>query len=74
MVVVLLEHIDYFLKMKGEKTPFGYAAYSISQLKEPLSAIKGDLKKLKGVGSVTERIVREILETGSCSYYEKLAK
>jgi len=73
LVVVLLEHIDYFLKMKGGKSPFGYAAYSISQLKEPLSAMKGDLKKIKGVGSVTERIVREILETGSCSYYEKLS-
>lgn len=72
LVVVLLEHIDYFLKMKGGKSPFGYAAHSISQLKQPLSAMKGDLKKIKGVGSVTERIIREILETGSCSYYEKL--
>ena len=73
LVVVLLEHIDYFLKLKGEKSPFGYVAYSLSQLKEPISSFKGDLTRIKGVGRVTERIVREIIESGSCSYYEKLA-
>lgn len=73
-VVVILEHIDYLLKSRGEKPPYGYAAYSISQVKEPLSTIKGELLKLKGVGKVTERIVLEILETGDSSYYKKLLK
>ena len=34
--------------------------------------MKGDLRKLKGVGKVTEGIIMEILETGRASYYEKL--
>lgn len=74
LVIVILEHIDYLLKLEGEKSPFGYAAYSISQLKEPLSTMKGDLRNLKGVGRTTEAIIREILKTGSSSYYEKLLK
>lgn len=72
LVVVILDHIDYLLKLTGEKSPYGYAAYSISKLKEPLSAIRGDLSKLKGVGRVTQNIILEILDTGSSSYYEKL--
>ncbi len=74
LVVVILEHIDYFLKMKGRTSPYGYAAYSISQLKESLSSIKRDLLKLKGIGKTTERIILEILETGSSSYYKKLSE
>ena len=74
LVVVLLEHIDYFLKMKGKKSPFGYAAYSISQIKTPLSDLENDLRKIKGVGNVTERIILEILKTGTSSYYETLSK
>lgn len=74
LVVVILEHIDYSLKLKDEKSPFGYAAYSISQAKEPLSAIRGDLLKLKGIGKVSERIILEILDTGNSSYYNKLLK
>jgi len=72
LVVVISEHIDYLLKLEGKASPFGYAAYSISQLQEPLSNIKGELQKLKGVGKTTEGIVLEILETGTSSYYEQL--
>ena len=74
LVTVILEHIDYFLKMEGKSSPYGYAAYSITKLDRPLSTMKGRLQELKGVGKVTERIITEILETGSSSYYEKLLK
>jgi DNA repair photolyase len=73
LVVVLLEHIDYLLKMKGRKSPFGYASHSISQINTPLSKLENDLKKIKGVGNVTERIILEIIKTGTSSYYENLS-
>jgi len=72
LVVVILEHIDYFMKMQNKKSPYGYAAYSISQLKEPLSNMKNELRTLRGVGRVTEKIILEILENGRSTYYEKL--
>lgn len=74
LVIVILEHIDYLLKLQGKHSPYGYAAYSISQIKEPLSSVKGELLKIKGIGKTTEGIIREILEKGSSSYYEKLLK
>jgi len=74
LVIVMLEHLDYLLKLEGKSSPFGRAAYSISQLKTPLSTMKGELRKLKGVGRTTEGIILEILETGSSSYCEKLLK
>jgi DNA repair photolyase len=72
LVVVILEHIDYLLKLEGKPSSFGYAAYSISQLKEPLSTMKGELQKIKGVSKAVEPVILEILETGSSPYYEKL--
>jgi DNA repair photolyase len=72
LVIVILEHIDYLLRLEGKTSPFGYAAYSISQSKVPFSTLRRDLRRLKGVGKTTERIILEILETGTSSYYEKL--
>lgn len=72
LVMVILEQIDYLLKMNGRKSPYGYAAYSISKLTEPLSKIKNNLQQLKGVGPTTEKIILEILDTGTSKYYEKL--
>lgn len=74
LVIIILEHLDYLLKLEGKKSPFGYAAYSISQLKKPLSTLLSDLHTFKGVGKTTEQIIREILYTGCSSYYEKLLK
>jgi DNA repair photolyase len=74
LVTVMLEQIDYILKLRGESSPYGYAAYSISQLKEPLSHIHSDLIKIPGVGKFTEKIILEILNAGSSSYYRKLMR
>jgi DNA repair photolyase len=74
LVMVILEQLDYLAKLEGRHSPYGYAAYSISKLKEPLSEFKGSLRNIKGVGKVTESIIKEILRTGSSEYYEKLLK
>lgn len=72
VVAVILDQMDYILKQKGQKSPYGYAAYSVSQLKEPISEYRNKLQDLSGVGPVTEKIILEILETGTSGYYEKL--
>lgn len=72
LTVVLLEHIDYLLRLQGRTSPLGYAAFSISQLKEPLSSMKADLRKINGVGEAAEAIILDILRSGSSSYYESL--
>lgn len=74
LVIVILEHIDYLLKMQGKSSPYGYAAHSISKLDKPLSNLQTELLKLKGVGNFTAGIVREIKQTGTSLYYEKLMK
>ena len=72
LVTVILDQIDYLLKLQGKKSPYGFAAYSVSQLQQPLSSMKHNLRKIKGVGSVTEKIIIEILETKKSTYHEKL--
>jgi DNA repair photolyase len=74
LVVVILEQLDYLAKLEEKPSPYGYAAHCISKLKEPLSGIKDNLRSIKGVGKVTESIIKEILKTGSSKYYEKLLK
>lgn len=73
LVVVLLEHIDYLCKIQNRTSPFGFAAYSISRLKQPLSSMRADLQKIKGVGKTTERIIVEILDTGESTYLKRLS-
>jgi len=72
LVIVILEQIDYLLKLKGKKSPYGYAAYSISKIREPLSDLKTNLQNIKGVGPKTEKMILEILETKNCKYYNQL--
>lgn len=71
-VSVILEQLDYLLKIRGEKSPYGYAAYNISQLSQPISSIKNDLRSIKGIGNITERLILEIMSTGRSGYYDKL--
>ncbi len=74
LVMVMLEQLDYLAKLEGRHSPYGYAAYCISKLKEPLSGMKESLRSIKGVGKVTQSIIKEILKTGSSKYYENLLK
>ena len=73
LVIVMLEHLDYFLRLEGKRSSFGYAAYEISKLERPLSTMKGELKQIRGVGEKTEEITLEILETKNSSYYNSLS-
>jgi DNA repair photolyase len=72
LTIVILEHLEYLLKLEGKESSYRWAANSISKLTTPLSSMKGNLRQINGVGPATERIILEILETGSSSYYEKL--
>jgi len=71
-VSVILDQMGYLLKMQGEKSPFSYASYQISQLKEPLSSIRYELQNIRGIGRSTEKIIQELLEKKTCFQYEQL--
>ena len=73
LVVVMLEQLDYFLRLEGKRSSFGYAAYAISKLDAPLSTMKSRLREIRGVGERTEEIILEILETKNSAYYNKLS-
>jgi DNA repair photolyase len=72
LIIVILEHLNYLLKLEGKESSYMWAANSILKLTEPLSSMKENLRQLSGVGPTTERIILDILKTGSSSYYEKL--
>jgi DNA repair photolyase len=71
-VTIILEHIDYYMRMKGGRSPFGYAAYQISKLTVPIVELGFRIGTIEGVGRKTAQIIREIIETGTSSLYENL--
>lgn len=71
-VVVVLEQIDYLMKLRGHKSNYGYAAYKISRLTEPISVIRNSIKKIDGIGKTTYTLISEIIDTGKSEMYEKL--
>jgi DNA repair photolyase len=73
LIIVILEHLDYLLHLKNRPTPYGYAAYTLSKLNRPVRDLSSEeLRRMKGIGPATVRIIREIIETGTCSLYERL--
>jgi DNA polymerase/3'-5' exonuclease PolX len=59
-----------FLRLEEKRSSFGYVAYAISKLNTPLSAMKGKLRTISGVGEKIEQIILEILETKASAYYD----
>lgn len=71
-VIVMLDHLDYLLRLEGKPSPYGHAARSVARLEAPLSAMKPDIRSLGGVGPVVEKLILEMLDAGRCGYYERL--
>lgn len=72
-VVVMLEHIDYYLRALGNSSVFGYAAYNLAQVQEPLSGLGNNLGAIKGVRPHIVKIIHEILVTGASDLLSKLS-
>ena len=71
-VVVLLEHIDYWLKLKGASSNYGRVAYSITKQKQPISQYPGELTDLDYVNPTIARVIADIVKTGTSPLYERL--
>jgi len=72
LVAVILDQIDYMLKLRSSKSPHGYTSYVISKLNEPLFDLKTKLGSIRGIGKTSENIILEVLKTGDCSLYQQL--
>lgn len=72
LVVIILEQLDYLHKIRGYESTYGYAASQISKLKEPIVNYRDDLRAINGIGKITERIIKEIIDWGRSTYYENL--
>jgi DNA repair photolyase len=73
LILLILEQLDYLAKQGGKASPFGYAAYSLSLIKKPIESMcDKELLNVKGIGPFTVKLIREIIETGRCEYYENL--
>jgi DNA repair photolyase len=72
-IIVMLEQIDYLSKMEGKPSPYGFAAYSLNRLERPISEMRNQLKKIKGVETRTEKVILELLDYGESSLYDDLS-
>ncbi len=72
-IIVVLEHLDYILKLHHRKNSYRIAARSLSRADRSVKDLKeNDLLEMPGIGPATVSIIRELLETGRCGCYDKL--
>jgi DNA polymerase/3'-5' exonuclease PolX len=65
--------MDYLARVKNINNPYGFASRALYKLNKNIELMnEKELLSVKGIGPVTLKIIREILSTGSSSYYEKL--
>lgn len=71
---VILDQMDGLLRERGLNSNFGRASRSLNQMDIPLESPDGwkHLRRLGGVGPSTERIIKEVLDTGSSPAYERV--
>ncbi len=72
LVSVILQDIEYLLKMKGKKSTFGYSSHLISKLKEPLTAMGISLLGIKGISREVEEVIHEVILTGRSTLLDSL--
>ncbi len=73
-LVVMLEHLDYLLRMEGKRSGFGFAARAIAALKEPVSELLHRGGNVGGVNTPAKQVIEEILKTGTTALYERLLR
>jgi len=72
LAILILEQLDYCARIKGLNSPYRYSAHELHKLNQNIEDMSTDeLLKIKGIGPVTEKIIREIIETGTSSFYKK---
>jgi len=71
---VILDHIDYYMMLKGEKSGFGYAAYMLSRQNDlEQRLLTGDWNNIPGVNQRVRDNIAEIAATGTSALHEALA-
>jgi len=77
-IVNILEDIADFLQIKGEESgkikAYRWAARALDTLKEDLMTLyqQDELGKISGVGPKILEIIKELINTGDCEYYQEL--
>lgn len=71
---VILDQMDGLFRERGLRSNFSRAPRSLAGLEIPLESPEAwkNLRQLGAVGLSTERIIKEILDTGSSEVYERV--
>ncbi|MBN2416427.1 hypothetical protein JXO52_11325 [bacterium] len=72
LAAVMLDQIHYLCRLHNRPSSFGAAARAVAGLREPLPTLAGRLRSINGIGPVTEKVLCEILESRTSSYYRRL--
>jgi len=77
-ICIILDQMGALMELRGERTPFGYASYMLSQQCDgsgtSVQRMGSRLSQVKGVGPRILHVIEEILRTGTSTYYERLLR
>lgn len=71
-VLVMLEQIDYMLKLYGVRSSFGFAAHTLACRKESIGDLVNSKDSIRGISSDVRGQVCEIIQTGTSRLYHQL--
>ena len=73
---VMLDQMDSMMRERGLTSTFGRASRSLHSLEVPLESPEGwkNLRRLGGVGPATERMIKEMMDTGTSRTYESILR
>ena len=71
-VSVMLEQIDYVLKLRGQTSYLSYPAFQISKLEKPVSEYGDKISKIPGINKFSATLINDIIKTKTSELYENL--
>jgi len=73
-VVVILDQLDYLLRLRGKTSAYGSAARAVARLAAPLREQLRTGRSLAGISGKARALIGEILATGTAAEYERLLR
>jgi DNA repair photolyase len=75
-IVVMLDQMDYLLRLRGKRSSYGYAAHTVSRRQGPVSDLSTDNllpgDQIRGISAKAGAVIAEIISTGTAKEYERL--
>lgn len=70
--IIMLEHLDYCLRLREGRSSYAKAAYNLSQTEKNMHQLIKELVDVRGIGKTSASLLKAYYYSGDLSYYQKM--